>query len=213
MQAKVRQVGVAVGIARSDRTAGEPRSAEVVGIVAASGAVKVVIVCRFKGMRHRAGVHGCFVNAAERLVGRDALADVEGVEGEVAAVVEGEEAAGDGKLGIFGGYAQAGLDAFGEGADVGGGEVGEGCSVISGRSEHYWNVSSATVAFRDDQLLRVDDAAVLDDVACDCGIILYGLSRDRLEARDLCIDSRLVAAESTEDLLACDCVRLIDRVV
>jgi hypothetical protein len=98
-------------------------------------------------VRHRAGVHGCFVDAAECLVGGDALADIEGVEGQVAAVVEGEEAAGDGELGILGGDTQAGLDAFRKGADVGRWEVGERCTVVGGCSEHYWNVSSATVAF------------------------------------------------------------------
>ena len=213
VQAEVRQSWVTIGIARSDRTAGEPRSAKVVGIVATSGTVEVVEVCGLEGARHRAGVHGCFVDAAECLVGGNALADVEGVEGKVAAVVEGEETAGDCELGILGGDAQAGLIAFREGADVGRREIGEGCSVVGGCSEHYWNVSGATVAFRDDQLLRVDDAPVLYDVASDSSIILYGLSRDTFEARDLCIDRRLVAAESTEDLLACDRIRLVDGVV
>jgi hypothetical protein len=150
MQAEVRQSWVAVGIARSDGTAGEPRSAEVVGVVAACGTIKVVVIGGREGVRHRAGVHRCFINAAECLVGGNALADVEGVEGKVTAVVEGEETAGNCELGVLGGDAQAGLDAFREGTDVGGWEVGEGCTVVGGCSEHYWNVGSATVAFRDD---------------------------------------------------------------
>ena len=125
VQAEVRQVRIAIRVARSDRTAGKTRSAKVVGVVAAIGAVKVVVVGGFEGVRGRAGVHGRLVNAAESLVCGNALADVEGVESKVAAVIEGEEAAGDGELGVFGGDSQAGLDAFGEGADVGGWEVGE----------------------------------------------------------------------------------------
>ena len=53
----------------------------------------------------------------------------------------------------------------------------------------------------------------MDDVASNGSVILNGLSRNSLETRDLCGDRRLVAAESTEDLLACDCVRLINCVV
>jgi len=125
VQAKVRQVWIAIGETGSDRTAGEPGSAKVVRVVAAGGAVEVVIVGGFESVRARAGIHSRFVNATEGLVSGDALADVEGVESQVAAVVEGEEATGDGELGVLGSDAQAGLDAFREGADVGGWEVGE----------------------------------------------------------------------------------------
>jgi hypothetical protein len=64
--------------------------------------------------------------------------------------MKGEEAARNGELGVFGGDAQAGLDAFGEGGDVSGWEVRKRCSVASGCSEHDWNVSGATIALRDD---------------------------------------------------------------
>ena len=125
VQAEVRQVRVAIRVARSDGTAGKTRSAKVVRVIAAIGAVEVVVIGGFEGVRSRAGVHGRLVDAAESLVCGNALADVEGVESKVAAVIEGEEAAGDGELSIFGGDAEASLDAFGEGADVGGWEVGE----------------------------------------------------------------------------------------
>jgi hypothetical protein len=138
VQTEVRQVRVAIGVARSNRTAGETRSAKVVGVVASVGTVEVVVVGGFECVRGRASVHGRFVDAAESLVGSDAPADIEGVEGQVAGVVEGEETAGDGELSVFGGDAQAGLNALGKGADVGGWEVGERCSVASGCSEHDW---------------------------------------------------------------------------
>jgi hypothetical protein len=53
----------------------------------------------------------------------------------------------------------------------------------------------------------------LDDVASNGCVVLDGLSRDSLEARNLRIERRLVAPESSEDLLPCDCVRLVDGVV
>jgi hypothetical protein len=53
----------------------------------------------------------------------------------------------------------------------------------------------------------------LDNVACNSRVVLDRLSRDGLETRDLCIERRLVAPESSEDLLPCDCVRFVDGVV
>lgn len=61
--------------------------------------------------------------------------------------------------------------------------------------------------------MSVDDAAVLDNVASNGGVVLDGLCRHGLEARDLCIECCLIAPESSEDLLPCDCVRLVDGVV
>jgi len=84
VQAEVRQIGVAVGVAGGDGTAGEAGSVEIVRVVAAVGAVEVIVVGSLEGSGGRAGVHGCFVDAAEGLVGGDAAADVEGVKGQVA---------------------------------------------------------------------------------------------------------------------------------
>lgn len=86
-------------------------------------------------------------------------------------------------------------------------------TVSGSRSEHDRYVSSTTITFRNNQLLRVDDVSILDDVASNSGIVLDGLGRDGLKARNLRIDSRLVAPKTSEDLLPCDCVRLVDGVV
>jgi len=80
VQAEIRQIRVAIGVARSDGTAGETRSTKAVGVIAAVGAVEVIIVSSLEGVRPDAGIHGCFVYAAECLVCCDALADVEGIE-------------------------------------------------------------------------------------------------------------------------------------
>lgn len=61
--------------------------------------------------------------------------------------------------------------------------------------------------------MRVDDTAVLDDVTSNGGVILDVLSRDSLETGDLFIECRLVTSKSSEDLLSCNCVRLVDGVV
>lgn len=126
MEAEVRQVRVSVWVAGSDGTARESRSTKVVGIVACVRAIDVVVVGDFESVGGGAGVDCGFVDAAEGFVCGDALADVEGVEGEVAAVVVGEQARVDGELSVFCGDAETGLDAFGKGGDVCWREVGEG---------------------------------------------------------------------------------------
>ena len=80
MQAEVWQIWVAIGVARSDRSAGEAGSAKIVRVVAAVCAVEVVVVGGLEGVRASASVHCSFVYAAESLVCSDALADVESIE-------------------------------------------------------------------------------------------------------------------------------------
>jgi hypothetical protein len=80
VQAEVRQVRVAVGVAKSHETASEPRSTKVVRVVAGVGTVEVVVVDGFESVRSRSSVHSRFVYAAESLVRGDTLADVESIE-------------------------------------------------------------------------------------------------------------------------------------
>jgi hypothetical protein len=112
VKAEVRQVRVAVGVAWCDRSIGQSRQAEVVRVVASLSAVDIVEVGGLESVRGSAGVDGGLVDAAECLVCGDALAHVEGVERQVAAVVVWEETTVDRELSIFSGDAETGLDAF-----------------------------------------------------------------------------------------------------
>ena len=100
MEAVVGFIGVAVGVARGDGGAGD-----VVGIVAVDGAFELVVPGLWEGVGDGGGVDGGLVDAAEGVVGGDALGDVEVIVGGVAGVVEGEEAGGDDGVG------EAGVDA------------------------------------------------------------------------------------------------------
>jgi hypothetical protein len=114
VKAEVRQVRVAVRVAWCDRSIGQSRQAEVVRVVASLSTVDVVEVGGLESVRGSAGVDGGLVDAAESLVCGDALAHVEGVERQVAAVVVWEETTVDGELSVFSGDAETGLNSFGE---------------------------------------------------------------------------------------------------
>lgn len=233
VEAEVRQVRVPIRIAGSDRTARESRGTEVVGVVTCVRAIDVVVVGDFEGVGGRAGVDCGFVDAAEGFVCGDALADVEGVEGEVSAVVVWEESRIDGELGVFCGDAETGLDAFGERRDVCWWEVGEGgtwmtrsacmlsveledhsqLTIVGCGAEQYWDMGSATVALGNDKLLSVDDTAVLHDIAGNRVVVLDRLSGNRLQASNLRVNGGLVATQTSEDLLARNGVGLVHGVV
>lgn len=91
--------------------------------------------------------------------------------------------------------------------------IGRYVTIISGGAEHDRNMSGAAVTLRNDELFRVDDAAVLDNISCYCGVILNGLSIHCLQASDLCINGCLIAAQASEYLLTSDGVRLIHSIV
>ena len=85
---------------------------------------------------------------------------------------------------------------------------------IVGRSaEQHRNVCSAAVALRNDKLLRVDNTAVLDNIAGDRVVVLDLLSRYCLQASDLRVNGGLVASQTSEDLLTCNGVGLVYGVV
>lgn len=92
VEAEVGQVRVSIRVARCDGATCEARSTEVVGVVASVCAIDVVVVSDLESVGGCAGVDCCFVDAAESLVCGDALAHVEGVEGQVSAVVVREQA-------------------------------------------------------------------------------------------------------------------------
>jgi hypothetical protein len=86
-------------------------------------------------------------------------------------------------------------------------------TIVGGSAEYHRNVCGAAVAFGDDELLCVDDAAILNNIAGDRSIVLNRLSIDCLQACNLRINGGLVAAQSLEDLLTSNCVGLVDSVV
>ena len=86
-------------------------------------------------------------------------------------------------------------------------------TIIASSTEQDGNVCGAAVAFGDDELLRIDDATILNNVASDCGVVLDRLSGYCLQASDLRINGSLVAAQASEDLLASNSIRLVDGVV
>jgi hypothetical protein len=74
-------------------------------------------------------------------------------------------------------------------------------------------VSCAAVTLRDDELLGVDNTAILYDVARDCGVILDEMRIHCLQASDLCVNGCLIAAQASEDLLTGNGIGLVDGVV
>jgi hypothetical protein len=74
-------------------------------------------------------------------------------------------------------------------------------------------VSSAAVALGDNKLFGVDNAAILNDIAGDCGVVLDEVRVYCLQTSDLCGNGCLVAAQASEDLLASNSVRLVDGIV
>lgn len=233
VKAEVGQVRVSIRVARCDGAACESRGSEVVGVVASICAVDVVVVSNLESVGGRAGVDCGFVDAAEGLVCGDTLADVEGVERQVSAVIVWEQSRVDGELSVLCGDTETGLDTFGERRDVCWGEVGEGSTweaqsvfisrielknhnrltIVGCGTEQHWNVRSAIVALGDDKLLCVDDTAVLDNIAGNCIVVLDRLSRYCLQARNLRVNGSLVASKTSEDLLACNGVGLVHGVV
>ena len=131
MEAEVGQVRVSIGVAGRDGAACESRSPEVVGVVASICAVDVVVVSDLESVGGCTGIDGGLIDAAEGLVCGDTLAHVEGVEGQISAVVVGEQAGVNGELGVLCGDTETGLDAFGEGRDVGWWKVGEGSTCMT----------------------------------------------------------------------------------
>lgn len=74
-------------------------------------------------------------------------------------------------------------------------------------------MSSAAVTLRDNKLLGVDNASILDDISRNSSIVLDKVRIHCLQASDLRFDGCLVAAESSKDLLTRNSIGLIDSVV
>lgn len=86
------------------------RSAEFIRIVAKLSALRLVIVSSLKGSRHGSSIDCRFIDTAELDVCCHTLADVEGVESQIAGVVKWEEAGVDDGLGVV--FADAELDLY-----------------------------------------------------------------------------------------------------
>lgn len=92
VESEVGQVRVSVRVAGCDGATCESRGTKIVRIVASICAIDVVVVGDLESVGGCAGVDCGLVDAAEGLVCGDALAHVEGVEGQVSAVVVREQA-------------------------------------------------------------------------------------------------------------------------
>lgn len=86
-------------------------------------------------------------------------------------------------------------------------------TIISSGTKHDGNMGSAAVTLRDNKLLGIDNASILDDISCNSSIVLDKVRIHCLQASDLRLDGCLVAAESSEDLLTRNSIGLIDSVV
>lgn len=97
MQTEIRQVRISVWVFWC-----RWGSAEVIGVVATECTFHLIVICRggWEDAGFHARVDGGLVDAAELVICCDALGDVEGVEGDVAGVVVGEEARVNDALGI-----------------------------------------------------------------------------------------------------------------
>lgn len=197
---------------RSFRVGASKRWAEVVGIVATGCALHLVVVRGLEGLVLDAGVDGGLVNAAERLVGGDTGGNVEGIESDVAGVVQREKTRVDDLLSVGGRNAQTLLQTLQLAGHGSLGVGGEGGTVIVGSTPDGVDVSSTAVVVVDIEVLGVDVDAVLNNVAGDRGKVNDRLSRNSLQASNLVLDRGLVTAGLLEKLLGA-VVALLDSEV
>jgi hypothetical protein len=88
-----------------------------------------------------------------------------------------------------------------------------GLTIVRSCAKHDRHMDSGVVSFRDDELFGVDDAAILDDIAGNCVVILDSLSVCGLQTSDLSVKRSLVAAQALEDLLTSNGIGLVHGVV
>ena len=138
------------------------------------------------------------------------MRSVEGVQSHISGVVVWEQAGVDDLLGVCFRDAETFHEALGLVRDRSFGVGREGSTIVCYVTEHAGDVGGAAVLIGDVKVLCVYNGAVDDNVASHSVRTYNGLRRGSRKTGDLSIEGCLVAADFTEDLLACDGVGLTD---
>jgi hypothetical protein len=206
VQSVIRLVGVSIRIPRLDRA----RPIDVIRVVPGVRPVHLIKVTLLESAGRDAGVDDGLIDASELGVRGDPLSDVEGVRGDVAGIIQGEETRIDNALGVRGVDPQADLETGREVGDRGLGVGGEGGTVIGGDAPDGMHVRRRPVVVVDVQSRGEDVRAVLDDVSSRGSQVGDRASVGGLEAVDLGVQVGRVASYAGKDLLSSEGVRSVD---